>query len=141
MFLIKLKTLCCWFVMTEFEVFMNLCAIFVFTVLLCLKLDSFYEFEWFSIFLPLFIADFLQANFCSILFMRQILQNQKKMAVFRLILSGMFLLARFMFKYLTYQFINSSGSFKFQVVAIPIYFHLVFLLFKTCGLKKHNAIY
>ncbi|RNA17592.1 transmembrane protein -like [Brachionus plicatilis] len=127
--------------MTEFEIFLHLCSILAFTVLLCLKLDSIYDLDWFNVFLPLFVVDLLQANFCSILFIRQFLQDQRKMAVFRLILAGMLLLARFIFKYLTYQFVSSSAAFKFQVAAIPVYFHLIILMFKTCGLKKHHAIY
>lgn len=141
MFLIKLKSLCCWFVMTEFEILLNLGAILVFTVLICLKLDSVYDLDWFNVFLPLFLVDLFQANFLSILFIRQVLDNQKKMATFRLILAGLLLISRIMFKYLTYQFVVNANSFKFQLAAVPLYFHLIILMFKTCGLKKHHAIY
>ncbi|RNA20706.1 transmembrane protein -like [Brachionus plicatilis] len=59
--------------MTEFEIFLHLCSISAFTVLLCLKLDSIYDLDWFNVFLPLFVVDLLQANFCFILLIRQFL--------------------------------------------------------------------
>ena len=142
MFLIKIKSVCRWLVMTEFELFMNFIGIVLFTILLSIKMDSVNsDLDWFKVFLPLFVVDLLQANFCSILFIRQMLSSQKKMAICRLVMSGFLLFARFMFKFLIYQLVSkSSYLFKFQLAAIPIYFHLVILMFKTCGLKKHQVI-
>ncbi|RNA13889.1 hypothetical protein BpHYR1_017226 [Brachionus plicatilis] len=39
----------------------------------CLKLDSINDLDWFNVFLPFFVVDLIQANFCSILFIRQFL--------------------------------------------------------------------
>ncbi|CAF0969809.1 unnamed protein product [Brachionus calyciflorus] len=143
MFLIRLKSVCRWLVMTEFEIFLNFIAILIFTILLVIKLDMNNEsLTWFKVFLPLFIVDLLQANFCSILFIRQLMANQKKHGILRLVVSSLLLLSRFMFKLSTFQIVNSSNgeAFKFQLAIIPVYFHLVILMFKTCGLKKHQIL-
>jgi ribonuclease P/MRP protein subunit RPP20 len=176
----NMKTICRWLVMTEFELFLNLIGFFVFTILLCIKLDSnqafnLIDFEhtqltWFKVFLPLFLVDILQLNFCTIVFIRQLNENLKRDALLRFIISCLFLLSRVSFKILLFIFVtktiemnaklimspkfsyylmksgdgsnlNLNLAFKFSYVSTPLFFHLNLLLFRSCNLKKYQAYY
>lgn len=149
MFLMNLKTICRWLVMTELEIFINLVGLIVFTILLTIKLDLNSDLDWFKVFLPLFLSDFLQANFCSILFIRQMISNQRKSAILRIVLAGFLLFTRFSFKFACYYLISKSNlnygssssfkpsfAFKFQYASIPLFLHLIVIMFKSCALKK-----
>ena len=117
MFLMNIKTLCRWLVMTEFEMFLNMLGFFIFSILLCIRVDSYDRLDdnsanmlkWFHVFLPLFIVDLLQANFISIVFIRQLKENQAKDGILRLLISIMFLLSRFSFKLSLYFLIKRSS--------------------------------
>ncbi len=172
----NIKTLCRWLVMTEFEMFLNILSFIIFSILLCIRVDSYDRLEdsnanmlkWFHVFLPLFIVDLLQANFISIVFIRQMKENQAKDGILRLLISIMFLLSRFSFKLSLYfliqrssfervyfnnnhsqnldELINSNSftylilmPYKFQYVATPLFIHLSLLLFRSCGLKKYQT--
>lgn len=145
MFLLSLKTVCKWLSMTEFEVLLNLLGMLTFTLLLALKLDYFYQqITWFYVFLPLFLADLFQANFISIVFIRQVLDNQTKNGVFRLVTSAILLGARFIFKCSIFYILKNMTSnayspptLRLQFLGIPIFFHLGFIMLRSCGLKKY----
>lgn len=141
MFMLNLKTVCKWLSMTEFEIFLNVLGLFFFTILLAVKVDFIPDtISWFHVFLPLFLADFLQANFMSILFIRQVLDNQTKNGVFRLVISIILLSARLIFKSSIYFVLaksSSSSTLRLQFVGIPIFFHLSFIMLRSCGLKKY----
>ena len=173
MFVMRMKTLCKWLVMTEYELFINLLGLLVFSILLCLKLDAsttttatstittatIDHISWLGVFTPLFVADMLQINFISIVFIRQLNEMLKREAMMRMIVSSLLLLARLIFKLLVFfliirnnSSINNNGSsasananshmatapavLKFQVCAMPLFFHLIVLLFRSCGLKS-----
>lgn len=146
MFMLSLKTVCKWLAMTEFEILLNLLGMLVFTLMLALKLDNFaQQLDWFYVFMPLFLADLFQANFITIVFIRQVLDNQTKSGIFRLVTSGILLGARFIFKWsilLVLSNMSSTSSpppasFRLQFAGIPIFVHLGSLILRSCGLKKY----
>jgi ribonuclease P/MRP protein subunit RPP20 len=144
MFLMNTKSITRWLVMTEFEMLINLIGLFCTTIFISLKLDFDFEFNWFQVMLPMFLADCLQAYFCLIVFLRQFYEFQAKSAVFRLIIASMFLTFRFLFKLFIYlmidEVLNEKKIFKFQFASFPLFFHLIFLMFRSCGLKKHQVL-
>ena len=165
MFLMNAKTVSRWLVMTEFEMLMQMLAFTVFSVLLCIRLDycsnhDDHDFaatacglKWFHVFLPLFVVDVLQANFITIVFMRQLKENQSKEGIMRLFFSVLFLKSRLVFKAAIYslvsqytfksnditQEITAKMRVRFQHAATPIFFHLSVLMFRSCCLKKYQS--
>jgi hypothetical protein len=135
--------------MTEFELFLNLVGLILFSILLCIKIDSNLsdqEVSWLQVFVPLFLVDLFQFNFCTILFIRQLKESrQRKEALIRFTLSTLFLLARLSFKVSLYFLIEKSQGkqrlqFKFQYSAVPIFFHMSLLFLKSCSLKKYQTL-
>jgi ribonuclease P/MRP protein subunit RPP20 len=135
----NMKTICRWLVMTEFELFLNLLGFFVFTVLLCIKLDTggnnlafnLIDFEhtqltWFKVFLPLFLVDILQLNFCTIVFIRQLHENLKRDALLHFIISCLFLLSRIAFKILLFIFITKTIEINAKLIMSPKFSHFNF---------------
>lgn len=181
MLIMNLKTLSRWLLMTEFEMFLNVISFTVFSILLCLRLDfcsnieddnnmnncSGLSLKWFYVFLPLFLVDLLQANFISIVFMRQMRENKSREGIVRLFFSLLFLMTRFLFKFAIYFLvtrsiyktvkIDSHGEvsedasnfyyysyivktpFRFQAPAMSFFLHLSVLMFRSCCLKKFQS--
>jgi ribonuclease P/MRP protein subunit RPP20 len=139
----NLKTICKWLSMSEFELFLNLNGLLIFSILLCLKIDGYVSFlTWFHVFLPLFIVDIMQANFIMIVFIHEYLKKmQFKTAFFESVLPSICLFTRFILKMLIYFLIMKSSmdqeiiAAKYQLISIPIYFNLIMLLFRSCSLK------
>jgi len=121
MFLMNLKTIARWLVMTEFEMLLNILCFTVFSILLCIRLDGYPNIEdalnstadlkWSHVFMPLFLIDLLQANFITIVFMRQLKESRSKEGIVRLFFSLLLLMTRFMFKVSVY-FLISRSTFK-----------------------------
>jgi hypothetical protein len=155
MFLMSVKSVCKWLVMTELELFINIIGIFAFTIILCWKCDFIdaalrsYSLKvnsntalitWEHVFAPLFIADCFQAYFCCIVFVRQFIEYQRKAAIMRLSIAALLLLCRILFKYFVVALITSSSPPKHQVVFMPLFIHLGLVLFRSCELKKHQTL-
>ena len=133
MFLLNLRSLNRWLVMTEFEMLMNLIGLFIFSILLHLKFDQDYDsiLTWRHLFIPLWIVDGLSLYFCIIVFLRQLGAFQTKEAALRLFISFLCLASRFVAKLMIYQMLNINNDLadikriKFQYASVPIFFHLV----------------
>ena len=145
----NLKSLTRWLVMTEFEMLINIIGLFIFSILLCIKYDHEYEttLTWQQTFMPLWIIDGLSVYFCIIVFLRQLGEYHTKSAALRLFVSLFFLTTRFVAKLMIYyMLISPSGDYdikqlKFQYASVPIFFHLVMLMFRSCRLHKYQVFY
>lgn len=145
----NLKSLARWLVMTEFEMLINVIGLFIFSILMCIKYD--HEFEttltWQQTFMPLWIIDGLSVYFCVIVFLRQLSEFQTKSAALRLFVSMFFLATRFVAKLMIYFILTTppndldSKRLKFQYASVPIFFHLVMLMFRSCRLHKYQVFY
>ena len=153
----NMKTICRWLVMTEFELFLNLLGFFVFTILLCIKLDSsginihnqsfnLIDFEhtqltWSKVFLPLFLVDILQLNFCTIVFIRQLHENLKRDALLHFIISCLFLLSRIAFKILLFIFVTKTIEINAKLIMSPKFnYYLLNSDGGSSGLSSLNQI-
>jgi hypothetical protein len=125
MFLMSLKSVCKWLVMTELELLVNILGILAFTIILCLKCDvadaqvrinllrmhsSKTYLTWDYVFMPLFITDFFQAYFCCIVFVRQFIEYQRKAALKRFSIAAILLLCRFLFKAFLFALISNDAE-------------------------------
>ena len=144
MFLMNIKSVTKWLVMTEFEMLINVIGMFVFTILICLKCDLGHELSWLNVFAPLFCSDGLQAYFIMIVFLRQFYEVHAKPAVLRLVVASLLLASRFLFKFLIFISLSmqsDNAELKFQFAAFPLFFHLILLMFRSCRLKKHQILF
>lgn len=147
MFLMNMKSVTRWLVMTEFEMLLNIVGLFATTILVCLKLDYAYAVSWKLVIMPMFVGDALQAYFCIIVFIRQFFQYQAKPAVLRLIISSLFVAIRFSFKIYVYLILNvdsessdNEGLKRFDYGSFPLFLHLTMLIFRSCQLKKDKIL-
>lgn len=135
----SMKELIRWFGVTTFEIYMQLIAFFIFSILLTLKIDHFIEsFSWWTIFSPLFITDSLAAYFCTIVFIRQYQEGKYKLAFFRAIWSFNQILLLCLAKLLVCLKLEEppkSDQQKFEVTSLTsIYVLLILLLIRACQL-------
>ena len=143
MFLMNLRTLRSWLMMHEFEMFINLFGILIFSILLCVKYDfnaTNSSFKWIYVFLPLFLIDILQTYFNFIVFLRLYREHELKTAILHFIFRSIVLLLKFLFKILLYLSIDGDITIKFAYITLPIFLLLTIFLFKSCTLKKFDTI-
>ncbi|XP_047228885.1 transmembrane protein 203 [Girardinichthys multiradiatus] len=82
--LFSLKELVQWLGFATFELFLHLLALLVFSMLVALKVDLF-QVSWWLVFIPLFTADGLSTYFTAIVSIRLYQENEKRLAVLRLL--------------------------------------------------------
>lgn len=126
-----------WLGITVFEIWINLIALVVFTILLALKFDSNTEFmhsSWWIIFSPLFASDALNAYFCVIVFIRMQLENSLKVALLRASWSGTFLLMTFLFKFLLCKKLMGQVTLEYSEIFAPLFILLQLIAVRACQL-------
>ena len=134
---IDMKTVNSWLFSSEYEIFINVFGLMVSSVLLCLKLDLIVKsIDWFHIFIPMFIGDFLQVYFNLIVFVRLTHEYEKRFAILRFTSSFMLLLLRFVFKLLLYFHLSGHMKTKFTFISLPLFMFFVILLFRSCMIKR-----
>lgn len=126
-----------WLGLTVFEIWINLVAITIFTVLLALKFDpatSLYSSSWWVIFSPLFASDALNAYFCVIVFIRMQLENSLKVALLRASWSATFLLMTFLFKFLLCKKLLGQVTLEYSEIFAPLFILLQLIAVRACQL-------
>ncbi|KAB0793334.1 hypothetical protein PPYR_12954 [Photinus pyralis] len=124
-----------WLGLTVFEIWINLNALVVFTVLLALKFDHHSEvhyFTWWAIFFPLFAADALNAYFCVIVFIRMQLESSLKASLQRLAWSANFIFMMFIFKFLLCKKLTGQLSLDYSEIFAPVYILLQLVAVRAC---------
>uniref|UniRef100_A0A3Q2PQP3 Transmembrane protein 203 n=1 Tax=Fundulus heteroclitus TaxID=8078 RepID=A0A3Q2PQP3_FUNHE len=83
--LFSLRELVQWLGFATFELFLHLLALLVFSMLVALRMDLFNGLSWWLVFVPLFAADGLSTYFTTIVSIRLYQENEKRLAVLRLL--------------------------------------------------------
>lgn len=136
---LTLKELVRWFGMTGFEIWVHLVSIFIFSILVVLKQESLVDMTWWSTFIPLFVADGLNAYFCIIVFIRhdQDYGTFRPVAM-RLIWSVLCFSLIFVFKFLMCQKLSDRTSeLSHTEVTTPLFPLLVMLSIRSCQTQHH----
>lgn len=123
--------------LTIFEIWVNLVALTIFTVLLALKLDDNYfqgSSGWWIVFSPLFVADGLNTYFCAIIFIRMHVERMIKIALVRAFRSVSLLVLVFMFKYLLCKKLSGQSTLEYSEILGPIFILLQFIAMRACML-------
>ena len=133
-----LKELVRWFGMTVFEIWIHLVSILIFSVLAVLKHENIMtSTTWWIVFLPLFIADGLNAYFCMIVFIRQYKEEDLRQAGLRFFFSVLSFSLLFTFKFLMCQKLSYSASLTHTEVIAPVFPLLVILSIRSCQAQSH----
>ncbi|XP_073995946.1 transmembrane protein 203 [Rhodnius prolixus] len=123
-----------WLGMTIFELWINLLSLGTFTVLLALASEDILVSSWWVIFSPLFVADALNAYFCTIVLIRMYLEALYKVAFFRALWSLCFLTAIFSFEFLLCKKLSGETSLEYSEVLSPIFILLQLMAVRACQL-------
>lgn len=138
----KLSELVRWLGLAEFEIFSNILSLWIFTIILSLRLggqlsESFID--WFGVFAPLFCADICNAYFCVIVGIRMYLNNDnKRKSLHRLLWSTQFLVLTGVFKYLLCLKLSGAQNLDFSEVFAPIFVLLQLIAVRACQLSNSS---
>lgn len=126
-----------WSGLTVFEIFTNLVALLIFSILLTLRLGQYIpqsSLSWFGIFSPLFCADLCNAYFCIIVGIRMYLDigQVKRRALHRILWSAHFLVLTIVFKYLLCLKLSGQTELEFSEVLSPIFILLQLIAVRAC---------
>lgn len=124
-----------WLGLTVFEIWINLIAFLIFTIMLAVKYDPDIDIvsnNWWAIFFPLFAGDALNTYFCVIIFIRMISEMTLRTSLLRVSWSGTFLLMTFLFKFLLCKKLLGQISLDYSEVFAPLYILLQLIAVRAC---------
>ena len=128
----SLKELVRWFGVTVFEIWMNLAALLIFSILAVLKHEEMITSSWWLVFVPLFTCDGLNAYFCIIVFIRMYKEKDYRSAGLRLLSSLLCLVCFFICKFLFCQKLNNEEVYSHSEVFAPAFIPFVAMMIKAC---------
>ncbi|XP_067006568.1 transmembrane protein 203 isoform X2 [Anabrus simplex] len=125
-----------WLGLTVFEIWINLVALTVFSVLLALRVEGVLTSSngWWIVFSPLFTADGLNAYFCTIVYIRMHLEGMYKAALLRAAWSSLFLVLSFVFKFLLCNKLAGQNGLEYSEVLSPVFILLQLIAVRACQL-------
>lgn len=135
----ELQELVQWLGLDEFEIFTNLIGLFIFSIILAVRLagDIAEEsMDWFTVFSPLFCVDVCNSYFSIIVGIRMYLDNDnKRKALQRLLWSVKFLVLTGVFKYLLCLKLSGAQNLDYSEVFAPIFVLLQLVAVRACQLS------
>lgn len=135
----KLSELVRWLGLAEFEIFTNLVAFLIFSIILALRLAgdvSEETVDWFVVFSPLFCGDICNSYFDIIVGIRTYLDNEnKRKSLQRLLWSVKVLVLTGVFKYLLCLKLSGAQNLEYSEVFAPIFVLLQLIAVKACQLS------
>lgn len=135
----KLSELVRWLGITEFEIFVNLLSLLIFSVALAMKLAGHFPFDWFIVFSPLFCGDICNAYFCIIVSIRLyfFIESRRK-SLQRLLWSTKVLVLTGVFKYLLCLKLSNAQDLEYSEVFAPIFVLLQLIAVRACQLSTSS---
>lgn len=127
-----LRELSRWLRLTVFEFCLMITSVFIFSILLALKLDGELSLSWWEVFIPLFGCDALIAYFDIIVFIRLYLANEDEIAFKRIIVNGAVMLLLFIYKILLCQKLTGGNDLRYPVIHTPLFILAKGLLIRSC---------
>ena len=127
-----LEELVFWLRMTAFELWLQLVSVLLFSVLAVLKYEDVLPISWWRAFIPLFTCDGLSAYFCVIVFIRQYMREDIKVAFLRFLASGLSIVLLFLFKLLLCQRLSGQRDTSVSEVMGPMFVLLQIVMVRAC---------
>lgn len=136
----ELHELVMWLGLAEFEIFVNLVALFIFSIMLAIRLGAQAHDEipldWFTVFSPLFCGDVCNGYFSIIVGIRMYLDSDnKRKALQRLLWSAKVLGLTGVFKYLLCLKLSGAQTVEYSEVFSPIFVLLQLIAVRACQLS------
>lgn len=131
-----------WFGLTEFEIFVNLCGLLGFSIILAFKNVNMFDayIDWFTVFSPLFCTDISNSYFCVIVAIRMYLDSDnKRKALHRFLWSTYLLVLMAIFKYLLCLKLSGQIELEYSEVFSPIFVLLQLIAVRACQLPSSTA--
>jgi len=139
----KLSELVRWLGLSEFEIFTNLVALLIFTIILALRLAGHVNEEtvdWFIVFSPLFCGDICNSYFNIIVGIRMHLDNEdKRKSLHRLVWSTKVLVLTGVFKYLLCLKLSGAQNLDYSEVFAPMFVLLQLIAVRACQCQIPNS--
>lgn len=134
--LFSLRELVQWLGFATFELFLHLLALLVFSMLVALRADMFTPtLSWWLVFVPLFAADGLSTYFTAIVSIRLYQENEKRLAVLRLLWVMTVLSLKLVCEVLLCQKLAEQEQARdlwFGLIVSPLFILLQLLMIRAC---------
>ncbi|XP_075435391.1 transmembrane protein 203 [Ascaphus truei] len=132
--LFSLRELVQWLGFAQFEIFLHVSALLIFSVLLALKVDGLaLGLSWWNVFIPLFAADGLSTYFTTIVTVRLFQDGEKRQAILRLFWILTILSLKFVFEMLLSQkLVEHTKELWFGLIMSPVFILLQLLMIRAC---------
>ncbi|XP_030062092.1 transmembrane protein 203 [Microcaecilia unicolor] len=132
--LFSLRELVQWLGLAQFEVFLHVFALLIFSVLLAVKVDGFAPgLSWWNVFIPFFAADGLGTYFTAIVSVRLFQDGEKRLAVLRLFWILTILSLKFVFEMLLCQkLVQRNPDLWYGLIMSPVFILLQLLMIRAC---------
>ncbi|KAM4019636.1 transmembrane protein 203 [Anomaloglossus baeobatrachus] len=131
--LFSLRELVQWLGFAQFEIFIHICSLLVFTILLAMKVDDLVDLGWWNVFIPFFAADGLSTYFTAIVTVRLFQDGEKRQAVLRLFWILTILSLKFVFEMLLCQkLVEQTKGLWFGLIMSPVFILLQLLMIRAC---------
>ncbi|KAM3600365.1 uncharacterized protein V6R79_022169 [Siganus canaliculatus] len=135
--LFSLRELVQWLGFATFELFLHLLALLIFSMLVALQADMFApkHINWWLVFVPLFAADGLSTYFTAIVSIRLYQENEKRLAVLRLLWVLTVLSLKLVCEVLLCQKLEEHEQARdlwFGLIVSPLFILLQLLMIRAC---------
>ncbi|XP_073496619.1 transmembrane protein 203 [Phyllobates terribilis] len=131
--LFSLRELVQWLGFAQFEIFIHISSLLIFTILLAMKVDKLLDLGWWNVFIPFFVADGLSTYFTAIVTVRLFQDGEKRQAVLRLFWILTILSLKFVFEMLLCQkLVEQTKGLWFGLIMSPVFILLQLLMIRAC---------
>jgi len=126
-----LKEVIKWLGLSIFELWLHIVTIFIFSVLVAVKLEG-GTFSWWNVFIPLFACDGCVAYFSAIVFIRLYLAGDRRLAAMRTLWSACVVGLLLAYKIMLCQRLEGIREFDYAVIHVPLFILLKMLAVRAC---------
>lgn len=126
-----LKEVIKWLGLSIFELWLHIVTIFVFSVLVAVKLEG-GTMSWWTVFIPLFACDGCVAYFSAIVFIRLYLAGDRRLAATRTLWSACVVALLLTYKILLCQRLEGIRDIDYAVIHVPLFILLKMLAVRAC---------
>lgn len=126
-----LKEVIKWLGLSIFELWLHTVTIFIFSVLVAVKLES-GRLSWWTVFSPLFACDGCVAYFSAIVFIRLYLAGDRRLAAMRTLWSACVVALLLTYKITLCQRLEGIREIDYAVIHVPLFILLKMLAVRAC---------
>ena len=124
-----------WLGLTIFEIWIHLICLLIFSLLVVLRLDNIVFTSWWNIFIPLFVADGLNAYFAVIVFVRLLRIGNRRAACLRLFSATIIITCIFISELMLCRKLTNEHALSFTECIASLFVALQILMIRTCQIN------